>query len=172
MTLSDELKEQAVGLGLCQQWTEEWKDNSNKEELADKMIKGIDFCLKHNFPSSEQLDSMLTDDVRKKGIYCNEEVRKDDCDFAALFGNCNAWINVSEHPAEIYVRHTSVLRLSVENGAKVWVNCLDYAKVIIDCDAFSKVFVHNYGDCFIDAKSANVSVKHRQDFFGTERYSA
>ena len=45
--LSDKMKEEAVSLGLCAQWTAEWKDNSSKDEMVDKFVTGIDFCIKH-----------------------------------------------------------------------------------------------------------------------------
>lgn len=51
--LSAKMKSQAVGLGLCQQWTDEWADGTSKDELVEKFVRGIDFCIEHNFPSCE-----------------------------------------------------------------------------------------------------------------------
>ena len=44
------LKSEAVSLGLCQEWTSKW-NNESKESLVEKYVKGIDFCIEHNYPS-------------------------------------------------------------------------------------------------------------------------
>lgn len=50
--LNNTLRSEARFLGLCDEWYNEWKDYS-EDELAERMYKGIDFCLKHHWPSNE-----------------------------------------------------------------------------------------------------------------------
>lgn len=51
--LSDKMKHEAVTLGLCAQWTAEWQDGTSKDEMVEKFVEGIDFCIQHNWPSVE-----------------------------------------------------------------------------------------------------------------------
>lgn len=43
--LSRTLLTQAVSLGLCTQWTEQWGE-PDQQGLIDKYLHGIDFCIK------------------------------------------------------------------------------------------------------------------------------
>jgi len=53
--LNKELKEQAIGLGLCGQWAEEWNKSWNADELAKRMFSGITFCMRNNYPGKDFL---------------------------------------------------------------------------------------------------------------------
>ena len=168
-TFSDECKEMAIGYGLCQQWTEEWADNSSYDEILHKYVKGIDFCLKHNIaPNDDYVKEFGYVTLHRNGIYYNESVDTVVNErFLSLSGHCTGTIDMNDGmPSEIYVRHTSEITLNVSNGSKVWLNLLDYTKVKIECDRFSKVFVHNYGEGEVEGEGTGISYKERKGFFG------
>ena len=50
MNVSDELKEKAISLGLCTPWQKRWQ-NEDKHSLCQMYIKGLDFCIDHDYPS-------------------------------------------------------------------------------------------------------------------------
>lgn len=165
-TLSDICKEKAVSLGLCNQWQQEWEDNSSKEVLIEKYLRGIDFCMKHNYPSVDFIKEKFGDTINAFGIYVDTDALIVNKHMTVLLGNSNARVSMQGVVGEIYVRHQTNMSLVATNYAKVWVNALDFTKVRIYCDKTSKVFVHNYGDAEIETRGENISVKEQKGFFG------
>lgn len=53
--LSNTLKNRAILLGLCTEWTEGW-GNPDKQGLIDKYLHGIDFCIKHDYPTVDFIE--------------------------------------------------------------------------------------------------------------------
>lgn len=168
-TLSDICKEKAVSLGLCDQWQQEWEDNSSKEVLIEKYLRGIDFCLKHNYPSVDFIKEKFGETINSFGIYADENALIVNSHMSVLLGDTNASVLMQGIVGEIYVRHQSVLELVASNNAKVWVNTLDFTTVRIWCDETSKVFLHNYGDAKIEIHGENISIKERKGFFGESK---
>ena len=163
--LSDICKTEAISLGLCSQWAEEWEDNSTKDVLIDKYLRGIDFCLKHNFPSVDFIKEKFGEAASNRGIFCDQSIVRRNDKMLVLLGNCTCSLVMDGRIGEVYIRHGSELTLTAQNGAKVWINALDFSKVKIKTDEQSKVYVHNYGDAEIE-KDENVSLVNRKGFFG------
>lgn len=57
--ISLKMKNEAVSLGLCDKWQEEWTAQTTKEEMIEKFIRGQDFCIKHDWPSVSQIKKMV-----------------------------------------------------------------------------------------------------------------
>ena len=51
--LNRELRDQAIALGLCGDWQDLWNRNWSKEKMIERMFRGLDFCLKHHYPSND-----------------------------------------------------------------------------------------------------------------------
>ena len=49
--LSRTLLNQAITLGLCQPWQQAW-GTPDQQGLIDKWLHGIDFAIKHNYPTN------------------------------------------------------------------------------------------------------------------------
>lgn len=144
--LSDRMKEEAISLGLCAQWTGEWKDGSSKDDMAEKFVKGIDFCIKHDWPSVEVMKQEFGEVMHKHGIYADETLHKANPDVMVLNGRCDAAVTSKDFcVSDIYVRHKAKLRLTVKDHAYVHVSMYDEATVEIDCRDDAKCFVYHYG---------------------------
>lgn len=150
-SLSATLKEQAVGLGLCRQWTNEWEE-CDQQELIDKFKKGIDFCLLKQFPSPDfikrSFDSAL---LRENLIFVNEDVYVDDAPSGVYVfnGDCSGEIHFKGwSAATLYLRHGTSLSVTADDFAKVFVRLYDDSDVNTECgaDASLKVYHrHNVG---------------------------
>ncbi|MBD5302373.1 MAG: hypothetical protein HDS16_05180 [Bacteroides sp.] len=134
--LSETLKQQAISLGLCQQWQRQWGD-CNQQELIDKYKKGIDFCLEHQYPSNdfikENFDRTL---LHKNLIFVDEHLNLDNAPngIYVLNGDCSGVLHFREWTAAtVYVRHTSNISIIAEDFAKVFVRVYDEAEVNV-CD--------------------------------------
>ena len=53
--LNSELRGHAVSYGLCTQWQGDWQNNKSQQELIGMYIRGIDFCIEHDYPTVEYI---------------------------------------------------------------------------------------------------------------------
>ena len=161
--LSDRMKKEAVSLGLCAEWTAEWKDGSSKDEMAEKYVNGIDFCIARDWPSCDFIKKNFGDVMHKHGVYVDEAVRLRNPKTVILNGRCDATITCDGYAVtNIYVRHSSKLSIICKHMANVRINVLDSASVSVSCDKFAKVFVYKYsGEVNANGK---VIVRDRSSF--------
>lgn len=160
--VSERLKGEAVALGLCEEWQSQWLRKTSRDELADKFIRGLDFCIEHDWPSCEFIKREFPEDVRHNhGVYVDEEVRGDV--FAAtvvLMGKCSADLSFAGYDVrDVYVRHDSVLRLVVGGEAKVFVNVYDTSRLDVRQEGNAKVYVYRYGG--VVSCAGKVAVRER-----------
>lgn len=144
--LSETLKQQAVDLGLCRPWTEAWGD-CDQQALIDKFVKGIDFCLERNWPTSDfikaNFDRALLNANR---IFVDEHMRLDDAPSGIyiLNGECTGSIRFAPWTAAtVYVRHTSNVRIIAGDSAKVFVRLYDEAETEIEAEESAVVRVYD-----------------------------
>ncbi len=162
--LSDMMKNEAVSLGLCAQWTADWQDGSSKDEMVEKFVKGIDFCIGRNWPSTHDMKKYFGDVIHRHGVYVDEEVALLSPKIAILNGRCDGYIEYEWlNGGEIYVRHDSVLKLKVKGLSTVFVNLHDNAKLSVECEDGAKCFVYQYGGDVVK-KVGSVVVRDRHDF--------
>lgn len=146
--ISDEMKTQAIGLGLCQQWQDEWADNTTKDELVDKFVRGLDFCIQHDFPTTKVMKECFGDTIHRHGVYVDEKVRTASQSTVILNGECDAEIEYGDFDcARVWVRHNSRANITVNGFAVVKVFVLDKSEVHIKNSSCRKVKVYKYGGC-------------------------
>lgn len=144
--LSEKMKQEAVLLGLCAQWTAEWKEETTKDDMAEKFIRGLDFCIKHDWPKVDVMKQCFGDVMHDHGIYADETLHMADPDTMVLNGRCDASVTCGNYASsDIYARHKTKLRLKVRDNAYVHVSVYDEAQVEIECTGNAKCFVYRYG---------------------------
>lgn len=156
--LSKDLKKRAIALGLCSQWTREWT-TSDYDELCEMYKDGIDFCIEHNYPTTEYMKKHFGGVMEKHGIYVDDNVCVDNINHLVyiLNGKTNADFKLKDFDVcEVYVRHNSTLNIECLGQSKVYVNVYDNAKVNVkQKGAMSRCVVSRY--------SPNVVVSHYGD---------
>lgn len=163
--LSKILKEKAISLGLCQQWTDEWEDNSTPQGLIDKYIKGIDFAIKHDFPSTEFIEENFPAKLlHKNSIYVDDEIDVRGGETTVVLGKSHGDITYDGMDVgDVYIRHQSSIYVKVSGKAYVSISVFDDAEVFVFTDKTSKVFVYQYGGK-VNKFDDNVIVRDRTDF--------
>lgn len=162
--LSEEMKEKAVSLGLCAQWTSEWERNSSIDEMVEKFVKGIDFCIAKNWPTVDIIKRYFGEAGHKRGVYADENVSLKNPKMLILNGECVANIEYEwMDSGEIYVRHNSSLHLKAKGLSRVFVNLHNDAEVHIEVEDSARVFVYQYGGKVVEAKG-DVTVRDRHNF--------
>lgn len=161
--LSDRMKNEAVSLGLCAEWTAEWKDGSSKDEMAEKYVRGIDFCIAHDWPSCDFIKKEFGDVMHNHGVYVDEAVRLHNPGTVILNGHCDATITCDGYAVtNVYVRHRSRLYIVCRQMANVRVNVLDSSDVNVLCDEHAKAYVYKYSGKV--SSNENVIIRDRSSF--------
>ena len=162
--LSAKMKSQAVGLGLCQQWTDEWADSTSKDELVEKFVRGIDFCIEHNFPSCEVIRKEFGDVIHDHGVYVDENVIASDKPTVILNGECVAELSYSgKSCGDIYVRHDCEATVFVNGLARAFINIYDNAEVEVYCEEGAKAFVYLHGGRVRKTRGdVTIRIKHKE----------
>lgn len=167
MGKSDYLKGQAVALGLCREWTNAWGDGLSDEELCERFLRGIDFCIKHDWPDKEYIKAHFDEDFRHRhGVFVDEDLRDfvahyADLDKVVLLGDCRGVLQFTGFSVcSVYVRHDSVVTIDANNLSLLHVYAYDRSKVHVVGDSAHNVYVYSYDDSFI-TKEGRVIVRER-----------
>lgn len=146
--LSEDLKSQAVGLGLCQQWTDAW-GVCNQQELINRFLHGIDFCIKHNWPSNDYIKKNFDiETLHRNNIYVDEDVqRRNPRQVVVLQGKCTGQLLFDGYTcSDLYVRHDSDIVIDCSRMSKVFISVYDNAKVNVTQRDGASVYVYLHGD--------------------------
>lgn len=161
--LSEDLKQRAINLGLCSEWQKEWT-TEDKDELCDMYVRGIDFCIVNNYPTTEYMKRNFEGVMQKHGIYVDEKVNIDRPKLRTyvINGRSDAVLNLEGFDlCEVYVRHNSKLRVSVKGNARVFICLFDNAKAEVTTKgSLSNAIVYRYGDeVVVSQKGDNVKIR-------------
>ena len=159
--LSDRMKGEAVKLGLCKQWTEEWTEGTSKDEMVEKFVRGLDFCIEHDWPSAKVMKKEFGDVIHSHGVYVDENVEARNAPVVVLNGECVAALKYDGmSTGEGYVRHRSEAKIRVCGLARVFVSLYDEGEVDVECEEGCKAFVYRHGGR-LRKKKGDVKVRER-----------
>ena len=156
------LRNRARDLGLCDKWYEEWDLNSPKELLIEKYIKGIDFCIKNDYPKLDFIKAVVPGQIlADNGIFADSSVVRSNMKTAVLLGKSNGIIRYDGlGMGNVYLRHQSELTLEVSGGARVFVEVYDDCRLNVVATGMAKVFVYWHGGK-VNA-SGNVTIRDKR----------
>lgn len=141
---SQELKRQAVELGLCRKWTNEWTEGLDADELIDRYIRGIDFCIARDYPSRTDMRKMFTkEEMERNGVFLDSDTAVTNRNGTIVMnGDCDMKVIAAKNTVtEIYLRHGSKLKLGVGDIASVTVNVYDGAELNAVNMGFGKLLI-------------------------------
>lgn len=145
MNVSQELKQRAVQIGLCTQWTEEWGE-PDKHELCEKYVKGIDFCIEHNYPNTEYMKHYFDGIMQEHGIFVDEALSLVNPKMVIANGKCSGIVSFKDFGVgTMYVRHDSEIKIEADGFSKVFISVYDNAKVEVVQKENAKVYVYLHG---------------------------
>lgn len=126
------LREKAVKAGLYDEWqTKIWNRDLNVTELLSIFKRGIDFSIKNDWLDYGFCKMVFTaEELHESGIYIDEEVdiRAAESGTYVLIGECTGQITFRDFSVgNVYVRHTSDMRITSIDMAKVFVSVYDDA---------------------------------------------
>lgn len=164
--VSIELRNKAREFGLCNEWFNEWSDTSSKQELIDKYITGIDFALRHHYPTNQYIkDNFELELLRKNNILVDDERNLLNPSVAVILGNTKTKIRVNGLSRSIiYVRDKSEVDLIVKNSSFVIVHTFDNASVKVETEDKPSVLVLKHSKDATIKTTNGIKVKEEFDY--------
>lgn len=149
MTVSEELKTKAVELGLCTQWQNGW-GAPTKEQLVEKYIKGLDFCIEHDYPSVAYMKRNFDGIMQKMGVFADDTIAEyistPTRRTIVINGHSDGKIECKEYSVvAVYVRHSSNIEVVVCDRANIMVFVYDSANVSVKNIGVGRATVIQYG---------------------------
>lgn len=158
--VSKELKNEAVSLGLCAEWTNEW-GKPTKDELVEKYVRGIGFCIKHNYPSCEYMKKHFDGVMQNHGVFVDDTIELGNSRIVIANGKTSGRIIYDSYSVgTIYARHDSDLTIEVSGNAFVSIETYDNCNISVFQRDKAKVFIYDHGGSI--EKSGNVIIKDRK----------
>jgi len=141
--LNKDLRNQAIALGLCQEWQNSWSKDWSKEKMVERFYKGLDFCLKHHYPSNDYILKHFDLEFRRQSnVFVNDRYSVCNPKQSLVLGDSditfryNAWGNGSIHvrdnsSAKIYARNKSFVIVHLYENACVTAEQTDKATIVL-----------------------------------------
>src|SRR5690606_34130965 len=130
MINTQEIHALAKAAGACPEGVQAILERGKPEELISLYKEKIDFCMEQNFPSNEYLEENLDPLLlASHGIILNRTIKINNSDlmallrepeFVVLLGESDLEMKVGNYSvAQIYIKHSSKAKLSIEGNAFV-----------------------------------------------------
>lgn len=141
--LNAELRSQAIHLGLCNDWQKLWGKDWDCDKMAEMMFRGLNFCVKHHYPSNDFILKHFDIDFRRKSkVFVNDKYSVVNPEKSLILGTSditvryNAWnsgiIHVRDNASvTLYARNHSFVIVHLHENARITAEQSDRAKVII-----------------------------------------
>jgi hypothetical protein len=129
------LKQEAIKLGLCEQWQNEvWTKDMSVEELIELYLRGIDFCIEHHWPANEMIKRLVSvDDRRKNCILVDDAWSLLNPQQAILLGASRSVVRCNGRAVtRLFVRDKSLAHLSLKGHCHVIVDVYDSSTIQVD----------------------------------------
>lgn len=149
MELIQQLKQDGITKGLCRMWQWKLKPGLNTDALIQLYVKGIDFCVKEDFPTLEFMRENFKGKCEEFGVFVDDEIPElVDSPDTVLNGNCKAMIEYSGYTvARVFARHNSEAAVNVANNAIVTIDAFDDTNLVIaTAGSDAQVYVNLYGN--------------------------
>ena len=150
MKLAKELAAEAKKKGVCEPWYKELRTLDDKRAMVEMYIKGIDFCLKNDYPGNDYIRDNFSDIMEDYGVFVDDEIDLANVRRCIALGATNGRVAVSGYSVcEIYAKHRSRLEVTVNDHAFVRIDAFDNAEINIHALGESRVLVNQYGGCAV-----------------------
>lgn len=160
--LNKTLKAEAVSLGLCQKWQNDWEGNKSSGALIEMYKKGIDFCIDREWPSCDMILSKFDRaELRDNGVFVRESVDKIIIENGvSVIREFGGDVEISQNAvATLHCQSNELLVVRVRKGARLFLHLHKTPCLVIADEPMSLAKVYRYDEISTVEISGNVSVK-------------
>jgi len=160
MELNNYILEQARKSEICEPWALRIKAANNTDDLMKMYVKGIDFCLANDFPSNDDLISLVgPDKLEQYGIYVDGATAILNEPFIVLLGSTIGHVKWDGFSVgQCFIKNDSKAVIHVAGHAFVVVDAFDHSYVEITATDTAKVLVNLYGDAEISDQTTGDAI--------------
>lgn len=164
--LNKDLRDQAVHLGLCQEWQNLWSKDWSREKMVEQMYKGLDFCLKHHYPSNDYILKHFDQDFRRQSnVFVNDKYSVINPKQSLTLGNSDITYRFNATAiGNVHIRDNATARVFAKNRSFVIVHIYDKATVMAQQFDKAKIIVIKHSKEVKVIAEANVTVKEEYDY--------
>jgi hypothetical protein len=116
------------------------------EEVVKIYLDEINFCLANDFPSNDYILKHFGDIVRLFNIFIDDEIMILNPKHLIALGKTSGTIKIEEYNVcNVYVKHTSKLKIKSEGHSYVMIDVFDNAVVEVEASQESQICINRYG---------------------------
>lgn len=132
--------------GICTPWLNELKTTNDKDALVDMYVRGLDFCLAHDYPSNDFIREHFKGIMEKHGVFLDDAIDlQNQCKCIALGETTGRVVADGYSVVEVWAKHQSSLNIVARDNAFVMVDVYDDAVVNVLASDRAKVCVNRHG---------------------------
>ena len=161
--LVNQLRTDGAMKGLCQLYQLILKGSRDIEALVKLFIKGIDFCVKNDYPTLEFMRQNFKGKSEPYGGFVDDEVVVDNLPNAVLNGECKGKLKYTGYSvSRLILRHTSKAAVNVEDHAYLTIDVFDNSHLYLAvAGTNAEVSVNVYGDAQVDCDGSGIKVVNK-----------
>lgn len=163
MELKKQLKQDGIAKGLCSQYQGLIDRSQSIEALVRLFIRGIDFCIKHDYPTLEFMRKNFKGKSEPFGAYVDDEIRGlRNVPDVVLNGDCKAFLEYGEYSvSRLFVRHGSLARIFVSGHAVLTIDAFDHSHLVVAvAGGNAMVMVNKYGDSQVECIGSGITIRN------------
>lgn len=136
------------------------------EQLVERMFKGIDFCLKHHWPSNEFIKKNFNRDfLRGQGVFVDDEYSICNIEDSLVLGGSKIRYRYSgKYYGNIRVRDLSFAHITARGDGLVIVHLFERACVTVERSEKAKVSVIKHSKDVLVNASEGVRILEEYDY--------
>lgn len=161
MGLIQQLKQDGVEKGLCQEWQNKLKEGVSMKRLVNLYVRGIDFCVGNDYPTLDFIRENFKGKCEPYGVFVDEkELQLLDVPDVVLQGECKGILTYDGYSVcRAYIRHSSDVTIKVSGNAHLTVDVFDDVTMKLDVvGSNARVLVNKYGDARVEFSGVGVKV--------------
>ena len=166
--LNKDLRNQAIHLGLCDDWQKLWRKDWSQEKMVEMMFRGLDFCLKYHYPSNDFIIKHFDQDFRRKNnVFVNDKYSTNNPKESLILGTSDITIryNTWNH-GNIHVRDNASVKLTAKNSSFVIAHL--YENAFIEAEQLDKarIVLVKHSEKVTIVAEKNIKIREEYDFLG------
>ena len=162
MSVAKELAKEAKKKGICSEWHGELRKlGDNKRAMLQMYIKGIDFCLKNDFPSNDYIRANFKGTMEDFGVFLDEP-NLNITNFAkcVALGNTSGTVTATGFQVcEAFIKHQSDITIEAKDTAFIVADVFDGSALTVHAHDRAKVCVNRYGGKVVISNDEDARVK-------------
>ncbi len=145
MHIGKEIARQAEHFDICKEWKGDLMTTKDKERLIEMYLKGIDFCIAHDFPPLDFIRKNFAGVMELHCIYVDSYFTLFQPKKVVALGKSTGKVDIGGYgTCEVFARHNAKVLIQASDNAFVMVNVYDNAAVEVQARDKSKVCIHNH----------------------------